>query len=80
MKTVYYWISDLHIIGRLKDFIPYLYQKDMGWVVDQEHILMDRVMGYEKSEPSIYGIGSTDMMERVKEISEEEAMQFISNM
>ncbi|WP_275891316.1 hypothetical protein [Ruminococcus sp. OA3] len=41
---------------------------------------MDRVMGYEKSEPSIYGIGSTDMMERVKEISEEEAMQFISNM
>lgn len=82
MGTTYYLMNDLNMIGKEEHFVPYIYQKDRGWIVDEDNLLMDRVMGYDKSEPSgsIYRIGNSEMMEQVKEISEEEAIQFISSM
>lgn len=75
MSVTYYRINDLNLLGKEEDFIPYLYKPEKGWTVDNDNILMDRLMGYDKSESdnSPYGIGNLSMMERVEEITEEEA-------
>lgn len=75
MSVTYYRINDLDLLGKEEDFIPYLYKPEKGWTVDNDNILMDRIMGYDNSEPhnSPYGIGNLSMMERVEEITEEEA-------
>lgn len=75
MSVTYYQIKDLNILGKEEDYVPYLYQPEKGWTIDNDNILMDRIMGYDDSEPknSHYGIGNTSMMDLVEEISEEEA-------
>lgn len=78
--TNYYWINDLKVIAKRDDSVSYLY--DMAkkeWVRDMNRYLMDRIMGYDRSEPadSPYGIGSSDMMDRVEEISEDKAFEMI---
>jgi hypothetical protein len=80
--TVYYWINDLKIIGKRENHVPYLYDKEKGWLVDNKHILMDRLMGYDVTEPEgyPYGIGNTDMLSRIEGISEEEAIKLINSM
>lgn len=54
-------------------FECYIFDKQKGWVRDNEHILMDRIIGYDGER-----IGSSDMLFRVKEITEEEALKLIS--
>lgn len=73
--VAYYRIVDLNMIGKDEDYIPYVYQKGQGWVVDNDNVLMDRVMGYDDDR-----IGGSDMMSRVEEIPEEEAMKLINQM
>lgn len=80
--TYYYWINDVKRVGKLEQFVPYLYDKEDGWRVDNEHILMDRLFGYDKYEPkdSPYAIGCSDMLDRIDGISEEEALKLINEM
>lgn len=82
MDTAYYHILDLDVIGKEEGFVPYVYDKVNGWIIDQSNLLMDRVMGYDITETkdSPYKIGNSDMTKRVKEISEEEALATISKM
>lgn len=82
MSVTYYRINDLDLLGKEEDYVPYLYKPGKGWVVDNNNILMDRIMGYDKSEPddSPYGIGNLSMMERVQEISQKEAEKIIKNL
>ena len=69
-ETAYYFINDLNIVAKSENFIPYIY--DDGWQVDNKNILMDRLMGYDGDR-----IGSNDMLFRVDEITEEEALKII---
>lgn len=80
MDTTYYHIIDLNLVGKEEEYVPYIYNKDSGWEVDSENILMDRVMGYDASEPkeSPYAIGNTYMMSRIEKITEEEANRLIA--
>lgn len=75
MNPVYYHIIDLNIVGKEFDFVPYLYDSKNGWVVDEEHLLSDRLMGYDGG-----AIGSGDMMLKVEEITEETANNLIGTM
>lgn len=79
MSATYYRIKDLDRVGKEEDCIPYLYEPEKGWVVDKDNILMDRIIGYDEFEPaqSPYKIGNSDMMDRVEEISQEEAENLI---
>lgn len=72
-STAYYLIKDLNKVGKLENFIPYIY--DNGWIIDSKNILMDRIMGYDEYEPedSPYKIGNTSMLDKVEVITEEEA-------
>lgn len=81
MRT-YYYISDLNIVGKEEEFIPYIYDKIKGWVVDQSNILIDRILGYDDTEPedSTYRLGNLNMLDRITEITEEEALKKIEEM
>ena len=73
--TAYYWINDLKIVGKKENHIPYIYDKEKGWVIEPDHILSDRIIGYDG-----YEIGCSDMLFRVDHITEEEAMKLINEM
>ncbi|WP_313583333.1 hypothetical protein [Lacrimispora sp.] len=82
MSVTYYRIKDLDLLGKEEDYVPYLYKLGKGWVVDHDNVLMDRIMGYDESEPanSPYKIGNTSMLDLVKEISQKEADKIIANL
>lgn len=82
MSVTYYRIKDLGLLGKEEDYVPYLYKPGNGWAVDNDNILMDRIMGYDDSEPnnSPYKIGNTSVLDLVEEISEKEAEKFIANL
>jgi len=82
MEITYYHIKDLNLIGKLEGNVPYLYKPSVGWVVDCNFILMDRIMGYDEFESadSPYKIGNTSILESIKKISEKETEEFIANM
>ena len=48
METEFYLISDLNRIGKIENYIPYLYDTGKGWMVDSDNIVMDRLMGYNE--------------------------------
>jgi hypothetical protein len=73
--TAYYWINDLKIVGKKENYVPYIYDKEKGWVIEPDHILSDRIIGYDG-----YEIGCSDMLFRVDIITEEEAMKLINEM
>lgn len=56
----------------------YLYQ-DGEWKADDKCEIMDRLYGYDPSESpdSPYGFGNSSIMNEIREISEEEAQEFI---
>lgn len=74
MATTYYHIMDLNRIGKSEDHTPYIYDLKKGWVEDSANVLMDRIMGYDETEPddSPYKIGNSSIMDCVKQISEDE--------
>ncbi len=82
MSVTYYRIKDLDMLGKEEDYVPYLYKPGKGWVVDNDNILMDRIMGFDDSEPanSPYMIGNSSTMDLVEEISEKSAEKFIANL
>ncbi len=71
----YYYLSDLNTVGKIDNFVPYLYHKEKGWVVDNENILMDRIMGYNGE-----SIGNSSELFKVEEITEEEALKRIDTL
>ncbi|HWR18726.1 MAG TPA: hypothetical protein VN608_03825 [Clostridia bacterium] len=68
----YYLVKDLNVVGKIEGSVSYLHDPSKGWVVDNDAILMDRIMGYDGE-----SIGCMSMLERVDEISEQEALALI---
>lgn len=75
MEVVYYYIKDLNMVAKEEGYIPYIYKKGNGWIVDNDNILTDRLIGYDGD-----SIGSSDMLLEVEEISEQKAMELINKM
>ncbi|MCO7125107.1 hypothetical protein NIE88_04875 [Sporolactobacillus shoreicorticis] len=73
----FYYINDLKLLGKVDQFVPYLYQKGRGWVVDNQNLLMDRLMGYDSGEKSL---GNTSTLTLIDEITEEQANQKIKEL
>ena len=71
----YYLIRE-HQVGKRENGYYFLYGKN-GWEPDTKCMIMDRLMGYDPSEPqgSPYGIGCTSIMDEIEEISEDRAME-----
>ena len=77
---IYYRIIPLNQIGRKTESDYELYRNGQ-WEQDTEHLISDRLIGYDPSEPpgSPYGIGNTEIMREIEEISPEEAEKYIRN-
>lgn len=71
----FYHLTDLNLIGKVDNFVPFLYEKKNGWVVDNQNLLMDRLMGYDGE-----SIGSTSTLMLVEEITEEKANKLIKKL
>ena len=80
----YYFAEDVGMVGRRIGFISFeFYDKNTkSWIPDDSCIFSDRLMGYDSSEPkdSPYKIGDTSELEKIREITEEEAIKLISEM
>ena len=76
--ATYYRIIPLNLIGRKTESGYELYRNGQ-WEQDKEHLISDRLMGYDPSEPpgSPYGIGNTEIMREIETISLEEAETYI---
>ena len=67
----YYWINDLGIVAKSTDEGSFLFDaKQRKWVFDKNRKLLDRLIGFDSSEPpgSPYAFGNTDMLDSVEEI------------
>ncbi len=55
--------------------------KSGKWVRDEEHVIMDHLMGFDPTEPddSPYRIGNTGILMEMDEISEEKAISSINH-
>ena len=79
----YYLLNDKGLLAKGLYFDNWIYDfEHREWVKDKKCIISDALMGYDPGEPegSPYGIGSTSVMDEVKHISYETAMQIISDM
>ena len=69
----YYLILDLDMVGKMeKGRYPRVWDPDKKDWSGKSVLLMDRIIGYDKDR-----IGASNMMSRIKEISEDEAMEMI---
>lgn len=71
----YYFILDLNKVAKVDNFVPYIYDKNKGWIVDNENILMDRIMGYDSE-----SIGNSSELFKVDEITEDQANKIIKSL
>lgn len=78
----YYKINDLNLLGKIDDYVYYIFDKTSGWQPDAKHILSDRLFGYDETEEidSPYRMGNPNMLSRVEQITEEEANKIISQL
>ena len=76
-ETVYYLILDT-IVGKREDGKYYLFGEN-GWTPDTGSVIMDRLVGYDPSEPpgSPYRMGNGSVMGELEEIPCGRAMELI---
>ncbi len=76
-KTTYYLIWK-RVLGKRTDKGDFIY-KDGKWKPDKDSMIMDRLMGYDPTEPpgSPYAMMDSSIMDEIEEISEEKAKEFL---
>ena len=76
-NTTYYLILNRQL-GKEEDGKYYLYTND-NWVPDTKNTIMDRLIGFDPSEPeaSPYRTGNMSIMDEIETISEEQALKLI---
>ncbi|MBE5850310.1 MAG: hypothetical protein E7298_09155 [Lachnospiraceae bacterium] len=75
--TTFYLIYD-HLLGKKESGEYFLFENGQ-WIMDTESIIRDHLAGYDPSEPadSPYAIGCTDIMDEIREISQDEAKELM---
>ena len=78
--TRYYLIED-RLLGKNEDGRFFLFI-DGIWKHDDDLYIVGKLNGYDSYEPddSPYGWGSTSVMDEIKEISEEEALEVLGKL
>ena len=68
----YYWVNDKKLLAKMENDIPFIFKNGV-WSEDTDYIVKDRLIGYVPGE----GIGNTDMLDAIDEISLEEAERYM---
>ncbi len=71
----YYLILE-RTVGKQEENGRYYVFRNGEWQLDVKNEIFERLIGYDPSEPpdSPYGIGNTDILDEIEEISYEKAM------
>ena len=79
-KTAKYYLIKGRLLGK-EEHGEYFLLKNEVWEQDVNNAILDRLMGYDPSEPSDspYGMYDTSIMEEIEEITYEEAKAFLNN-
>ena len=77
----YYYIKDLSLYAKDEGLCRKYILKNGEWVIDNDNIVSDRLMGYDpyEEDDSPYKIGNTSIMDELEEISKEEFMKRTQN-
>lgn len=74
-KTKWYLI-DNYLLGKSDNNGCFLYN-DGVWEKDINRLILDCLIGYDPTEEGIYALGNTEVLDRIKEISQEEALKIM---
>ena len=74
-KTRWYLI-DNHILGKSDSYGCYIFNNGT-WEEDNNGVILDCLLGYDQTEEGPYAIGNTEIMDRIQEITEIEAVSFM---
>ena len=76
-KTTYYLIWN-RVLGKRTNKGDFIYI-DGKWEPDKDSMIMDRLMGYNPTEPpgSPYAMYNSSIMDEIEEISEEKAKEIL---
>ncbi len=79
-KLTFYLLKDTGLIAKGIGYSYWFYYNNK-WEEDTESIVSDKLNGFDSSEPedSPYAFGSTSVMDEIKEISYEEAMNLLAD-
>ena len=71
-----YYLIWQRVVGKRIGINCFIFENG-EWKVDTEHLIMDKLAGYNPYEPpgSPYGIGNTSIMDEIEDITYEEAMR-----
>ena len=72
-----WYIIDESIIGKADQCGHFIFT-DGRWEKDAKHLIGDCLIGYDPTEDDFYAIGNMEIMDRIKEISESEAVAIIN--
>lgn len=72
-----WYLIDNHILGKVTDSGCFLFKNGV-WEKDTNHVIMDCLFGYDPTEDEVYALGNIEIMDRIKEITLEEAHILIS--
>lgn len=70
----HYHLADINKVGKIDSFVPYIYDAQSGWRIDNENLLMDRLMGYDGET-----IGNGAELSKIDEITKEQADKIIKS-
>lgn len=77
----YYYIKSLSLFAKGDGLSQNYILKNGEWVIDNDCIVSDRLMGYDpyEDDDSPYKIGNITIMDEIEEISEEEFIKRTQN-
>ena len=75
MANITYYLIREKRLGKKEDDRYYLY-KNREWVLDENNVIRDHLMGYDPNDDTSFGFGSLSVSDEIEEITEEEAVKF----
>ena len=78
-KTSYaqtkWYLIDNHILGKTDAHGCYIFNNG-SWLADKNGLIMDCLLGYDPTEEGPYVFGNIEILDRINEITEIEAVAF----
>ena len=71
-----WYLIDNHILGKMDSLGCFIFNNG-HWEEDTNNLIVDCILGYDPTEEGPYALGNTEIMGRIQEITEIEAIAFM---
>ena len=79
----YYYVECMDLVGRIpgdRILESEIFQPEVGWIRDVTHEISDRIVGFDPYEDPGWMLGNTEIMDEIRCISRDEAIQRIEKL